>query len=120
MLLQIDTRQIPPDITVMVLGGKIAMGRESQRIEMAVQEMLRLNQKKLILDITGVEHVDSTGIGILAYCFGTLTRAGGALRVVGAGGKVLHLLQITRLTSVLPLAASIEEACQSMSGQPAG
>jgi anti-sigma B factor antagonist len=115
MSLEIETKHIEPDITLLTLVGKISMGRESQRIETLVQDLLRQNQRKLIFDISGVDHMDSTGIGAMAYCFGTLNRSGGELRVAGASGKVLHLLQITRLDSVLPMCASVEVACQSLS-----
>lgn len=120
MLLQIDTRRIEPDITVLTLTGKITMGRECQKVEQSVQELLKQNAKKLILDITAVDHIDSTGIGILAYGFGAITRSGGVLKVVGAGGKVLHVLQITRLTSVLPLCDSVDAACKSFAAAAAG
>ncbi len=120
MLLQIDTRRIEPDITVMVLTGKITMGRECQKVELAVQDLLRRNEKKLILDISAVDHIDSTGIGILAYTYGTMSRAGGVVRVVGAAGKVLHVLQITQLNRVLPMAASVDDARQSIAASPAG
>jgi anti-sigma B factor antagonist len=118
MLLQIETRRIAPDITLLELTGKIALGRESQRIETLVQDLLRQNERKLIFDLSRVDHMDSTGIGILAYCFGTTNRCGGELRVAGAAGKVLHLLQITHLDSVLPLFSSVEAACASLGVQP--
>ena len=111
MLLQIETRRIEPDITVVEMSGKIALGRDSQRIEALVQDLLRQNEKKVIFDISHVDHMDSTGIGAMAYCFGTLNRCGGELRLAGACGKVLHLLQITRLDHVLPLYTTVEAAC---------
>ena len=106
MLLQIEIRRMEPDITVLELTGKISLGRESQRIETIVQDLLRQNERKIILDISRVDHLDSTGIGILAYCYGTVNRSNGELRIAGASGKVLHLLQITRLDGVLPLCAT--------------
>ena len=45
MLLQIDTRRIEPDITVLTLTGKITMGRECQKVEQTVQELLKQNAK---------------------------------------------------------------------------
>jgi len=114
MLLQIETKRIAPDVTLLELAGKIALGRESQKIEALVQDLLRQNEKKIIFDISRVDHIDSTGIGVMAYCFGTLNRCGGELRLAGACGKVLHLLQITHLDKVLPLCASVEDACQSL------
>ena len=72
MLLQIDTKRIEPDITILAVSGKIALGRESHKLETAVQDLLRQDHKKIILDLSAVDHMDSTGIGIIAYCFGTL------------------------------------------------
>src|ERR1700736_943019 len=118
MLLEIETRRIAPDVTVLEMVGKIALGRESQRVETLVQDLLRQNEKRLIFDLSRVTHMDSTGIGVMAYCFGTLNRCGGELRVAGATGKVLHLLQITRLDSILPLYPSVDAACASLGVAP--
>ena len=120
MLLQIEVRHIEPDITLLELAGKISLGRESQKIEAMVQDLLRQEEKKIILDISRVDHLDSTGIGILAYCYGTVNRSNGELRIAGASGKVLHLLQITRLDSVLPLYHSVEAAVSSLAVKPPG
>ena len=114
MVLQIESKRIAPDITLLEFAGKIALGRESQRIEALVQDLLRQNEKKLVFDISRVDHMDSTGIGVMAYCFGTLNRCGGELRLAGASGKVLHLLQITHLDNVLPLYTTVEAACASL------
>ena len=97
--------------------GKISLGRESQKIETLVQDLLRQNEKKLVFDMTRVDHMDSTGIGIMAYCFGTLNPCGGELRLAGATGKVLHLLQITHLDKVLPLYDSVGAACASLGAE---
>jgi anti-sigma B factor antagonist len=114
MLLEIETKRIAPDITVLEFAGKIALGRESKRVETLVQDLLRQNEKKIIFDISRVDHMDSTGIGVMAYCFGTLNRCGGQLRLAGACGKVLHLFQITHLDNILPLYPSVEAARQSL------
>jgi|GEM_PF-960475 len=118
MLLDIETKRIAPDITLLELAGKISLGRESQKIETVVQDLLRQNERKLIFDLARVDHMDSTGIGVMAYCFGTLNRCGGEFRIAGAHGKVLHLLQITHLDKVLPLCTTVEAACTSMGARP--
>lgn len=120
MLLQMETRRIESGIVVLELTGKISLGRESQRIETVVQDLLRQDEKKIVLDISRVDHMDSTGIGILAYCYGTINRSGGDLRIAGASGKVLHLLQITRLDGVLPLSNTVEAACASLGTEAPG
>ena len=110
MVLQIETRKLDPDITVLALTGKVTMGRESQRIEPLVNDLLRQDQKKIIFDVSGVDYMDSTGIGIIAYCSATVAQAGGKLHLAGAGGKVEHLLNATRLANIISCHATVEAA----------
>ncbi len=111
MVLQIETRKLDPDITVLAFTGKVTMGRESQRIESLITDLLRQDQKKIIFDLSGVDYMDSTGIGIIAYCSATVAQAGGKLHLaVGAGGKVEHLLNATRLANIISCHPSVEAA----------
>ncbi|MBI3696483.1 MAG: STAS domain-containing protein [Acidobacteria bacterium] len=112
MLLQIDTKQIEPDVTVLTFSGKITLGRESQRIEMLVKELLQQNRKKLVFDLAGVTYIDSTGLGIITFCSATAQAGGGALRVAGASGIAEKLFQMTRLDKIIPLYPSVDQACQ--------
>jgi len=112
MLLQIDTKRIEPDMMLVSFTGKIALGRESQRIETLIGDLQEQKERKFIFDISHVDHVDSTGIGILAFCYGTVARCGGKLRIAGAHGKVLHIFQVTKLDSIMPLYETVEEAAR--------
>src|SRR5579862_998999 len=67
MLLQIDKKLIEPDITVLEFTGKISLGRESQRIETMVNELLAQKVSKLIFDLSKVDYIDSAGLGIMTY-----------------------------------------------------
>jgi len=114
MLLQIDSRRIEPDILVVSFTGKITVGRESQRIETMVQDLLRRNEKKLIFDLMGVDYIDSAGLGMLTFSASTVREAGGAIGLVCGAGKVDQLIKITRLNSILPFFSTVEAACQSL------
>jgi anti-anti-sigma factor len=112
MLLQIETKQVQPDITVLTFTGKITLGRESQRVEMLVNDLLSKNQKKLVFDLTGVGYIDSTGLGIVTLCSATVAEAGGALRVAGASGLADRLFKATKLDQILSFYPNVEAACQ--------
>ncbi|HEY3835408.1 MAG TPA: STAS domain-containing protein [Bryobacteraceae bacterium] len=112
MVLKIEKRQLENGVTVLELAGRIAIGRESGRIEPEVVSAVSEGAKIVILDLTGVIHIDSTGIGIMAYCFGKATQAGAELRVVGARDSVLNLFQVTRLVRVVPFFPDLDSALQ--------
>jgi anti-sigma B factor antagonist len=112
MVLKIDKRQLENGVTVIDLAGRVAIGRESGKIEPEVVVALQSGAKIVILDLTGVIHIDSTGIGIMAYCFGKATQAGAELRISGARDSVLNLFQVTRLVRVVPFFPDLDSAIQ--------
>ena len=95
-MLEIQSKQMQPDIIVLELTGRITLGRQCKQLEWAVDNLVGEGQKKVILDFSGVTSLDSTGIGIIVMCAGKLKQAGGKLRVCAQG----HVEEVLRLTSV--------------------
>src|SRR5436309_4499556 len=102
MPLEIQTKRIEPDIVVLEFTGRIMMGEESQAVEKLVDDQLRQDERKIIIDLSGVDYIDSTGLGVIAHCFSAATRARGRLVVAGASGQVRHGLRTTKLDDILP------------------
>ncbi len=112
MLLKIERKHIEPDIVVLKLGGRFALGRESQRVQWQLEELLRQDAKKVILDLSGLEQIDSMGVGVIVFCSGKLKQSGGELRVAGAQGIVEQVLKLTKvhdLVGFYPTAAAAAE-----------
>lgn len=112
MLLQIETHDVAPDITVLRFSGKITIGRESARIEMLVKDLIAQSKKKVVFDLTGVDYIDSTGLGIVTFCSASIAEAGGALRVA-AHGLPEKLFQVTKLDKIIRFFPTAAEACQN-------
>jgi len=116
MALLVKTRRIEPDIVVVEFSGRLTMAEaESCGIEKRLNKLVRENKEKLIFDLTGVERMDSAGLGILIYCFPAVKRAGGRLRLVDAGGAVHKEFEATRLNRVFRLYPTVEAACKGFS-----
>jgi anti-anti-sigma factor len=110
MLLQIEERRIEPDITVIELAGRLALGRESQRIEQLVDELTKRGVLKVVLDMSKVEYIDSAGIGLVALAAGKLREAGGRVIVAAPEGKVRSLLHMTQMDSIVTICPTPAEA----------
>ncbi|HXX14032.1 MAG TPA: STAS domain-containing protein [Candidatus Eremiobacteraceae bacterium] len=110
MILDIEHKKIEPDIFVMEMHGRITMGSDSQKIEWGVAQLLNESQKKVIFDLTDVSYVDSSGVGILMMCHAKLTKAGGALHLVGVQGFVEEALAITSVNKIVPLYSTTAQA----------
>ena len=110
MLLQIEEKRIDPDLTVVELVGKLALGRESQRIEIIVDELLKSGRVRVILDMTGVDYIDSAGIGLIALASGRIKEAGGKMVIVAPEGRVLSLLKMTQVSLIVTVSSTVAEA----------
>jgi anti-sigma B factor antagonist len=114
MLLNIVERKVEPDITVVELSGRLALGRESQRIETLIEELSRKGSAKVVLDLAGVEYIDSAGIGMLALISGKLKEAGGSMALVASEGRVLQLLKLTQMSAILKVSPTVDAAAAAL------
>jgi anti-anti-sigma regulatory factor len=76
VILTVERKQIPPDISVLEMHGRIILGNSSREVELKLAQLLSDQAKKIIFDLGGVTILDSTGIGILVVCQGNVTKAG--------------------------------------------
>ncbi len=109
-MLEIQTKHLQPDIVVLEILGRITIGRDCQHLEWAIESLLRENKKKVIFDLTGVSHIDSTGIGIIVMSAGRLKDAGGELRVAGAAEHVEQVLKMTNIDKIVVLNQTVVDA----------
>ena len=116
MSLQFQTSKMEPGITVVQLSGSILLWPEGQ-IDV-ITDLLKQNERKFIVDLSGVEHMDSSGAELMFECFNTVKKAGGELRFANAKPRVARLFQITRLDTVLPIFPTMAAACESFGAPP--
>jgi anti-anti-sigma factor len=109
-MLDIKKELREPGIAVLHLSGRIAMGRPCQDVEAQVDELLRQETLNIILDLTDVQRVDSTGFGTIVTCSQKVKKAGGTLRIVGASGMVEEIAQSSQLPRIIPFHSGLEEA----------
>ncbi len=102
MQLQVSTVSQPNGVAVVKVVGTLALGRESQRVEATVQDLIAHGTNRIVMDLGGVEQMDSTGVGIVTYCYGQVKEAGGKFRVAEAKGKIREGFRITSVDALVP------------------
>jgi anti-sigma B factor antagonist len=112
-MLEIQSKHREPDIMVVEIAGRITMGRECKHLEWTTDNLVREKHKKIIFDLAGVTHIDSTGIGIIVMSAGQLKEAGGRLRLACAHGHVGEVLKMTNVDKVVELHPTIDAAAAS-------
>jgi anti-sigma B factor antagonist len=88
------------DVTVLDMDGKITIGEGSVALRGAVRRLIEEGKKKILLNLSNVGYVDSSGIGELVSSYTTVNREGGQLKLLNLTQKIQDLLAITKLLTV--------------------
>jgi anti-anti-sigma factor len=114
-MLEIQTKHLPPDIVVLEIKGRITIGRECKQLEWATDTLVReRNEKKIIFDLSGVTHLDSTGVGIIVMSAGIVKQAGGELRLAGANKHIDSVLKVTSMDKLVSWDATVTDAAVAL------
>jgi len=79
----------------------------------AIQQLLAQGHLSIVLNLTELEYLDSSGIGELARNYLAVVKKGGAMKVVGLAPKVEEILKVTQLYQVFPEFPDEESAVES-------
>jgi anti-sigma B factor antagonist len=111
MQLKLTTRTVQ-DILVVNCDGRIVFGEESAELRDKVKALIAQN-KRIILNLSGVTYIDSGGLGTLVSLYTTAHNAGGAIKLTNLTQRVGDLLQVTKLLTIFEVYDTEEEAIQS-------
>lgn len=78
-----------------------------------VQRLLREGHQHIILNLSGLQYLDSSGIGELARTYVMVLKGGGEMKFVGVSRNVEDVLKVTKLYQVFPEFPDVEAALQS-------
>jgi anti-sigma B factor antagonist len=113
MILEVQKKQATPEIAILELRGRLLMGNDSRQVEWSVADLLKEGLKKVVMDLRGLDAIDSTGVGILVMCNAKLQKGGGMMRIVSTDGIVESTLQMTHVDRIVKFYPSVEEASEN-------
>jgi anti-sigma B factor antagonist len=119
MMLETEVFDIDPDITVISCAGRFTLGSQLRLTESMINTLIQKGSRKLVVDLTHTEIVDSAGLGVLMHVYGEMEQLGGALRVAGANDRVSNLFQITHTNGILALDPDLMTSVKKMQEPPA-
>lgn len=88
-------------VTLVDVSGRLT-SFEGPAFREAIHRLLREGNHNIILNLTGLDYLDSSGIGELVGNYLSVVKKGGAMKVVGLAPKVEEILKITQLYRVFP------------------
>ena len=102
MSMKATNRQVE-GVTVVDMSGRITLGEGSVVLRDTIRDLVGKGQKKILLNLSDVTYIDSSGIGELVSAFTAVRREGGELKLLNLTKKVHDLLQITKLYTVFDI-----------------
>jgi anti-sigma B factor antagonist len=111
MRFSVTTRQ-RGSVTVVDIKGTVAYHGADALHEM-FRELLQKGQKKILLNLSEVTQLDSSGIGELARCFAMVKSARGEFKMMQLNKQVQRLLEVTNLCAIFEDFADEQSALHS-------
>jgi anti-sigma B factor antagonist len=100
-------------VAILEPKGKIMGGPDATLLHDQLHEFIKQGKLKVIIDLAGVDWMNSTGLGILISGLTTLRNNKGELKLANVTDKIQSLLTITKLVTVFESHDSVAEAVQS-------
>jgi anti-sigma B factor antagonist len=100
-------------ITILDLKGRLIVGEAVTVLREKVRELAASGSTNVILNLEGVDYIDSTGLGTLVICFTSLQKAGGALKILHLSKRNIELLVLTKLSTVFEVFNDEQDAVNS-------
>jgi anti-sigma B factor antagonist len=98
--LRISEKEIE-GIDVLECKGRFTFGDEDLQFRKEIDQLLERGQVKVILDLGGVDEIDTTGLGSILFFMLKLRKAGGRLALANLKPKHLQAVVLMKLDTVL-------------------
>jgi len=91
------------EIKILELDGRLVLGGENKSFREQIKTLVQAGNKKIILNLTNLNYIDSSGIATLVASCHTARSKGAKLKLAHVGPKVREVLTMTKLTPVFDI-----------------
>ncbi len=111
--MNIETRE-SSGVTVLSPEGRMALGGGDLALRKAINGALEGGSSTILLNLSGLTYVDSSGLGEIADSYKNVTAAGGILALCEAQSTLRTLLKVTGLDKVIKIFDSEPAALEEL------
>jgi anti-sigma B factor antagonist len=100
-------------IAILDLKGRITVGPEATALRDRIAQLNAAGNRNVVLNLSHVDYIDSTGLGALVICVTTLRKNGGNMKLVNLNRRNIELLVMTKLATVFEILGDEQDAVNS-------
>ena len=106
-------RKAEGDVMVLYISGKIMGGPDHEMFHSEIKTLIKEGYIDVLLNMSKVNWINSTGLGVLVSAYHTLKKNGGQLKICEVSERIDNILNVTQLKLVFETFESCEEALGS-------
>lgn len=111
----VEKRRIGQE-TLLVVEGVIKLGESAQLFVRTLERVLEEEAGGVLIDLAGINTIDSTGIGELVGYLGRFHAVERQLVLVRPSERIRRLLEVAQLDSLFPIHDDLESALAAARG----
>ena len=101
------------DVTIVDFKGRLAVGVSDTLLPRVIDEILGDGSKKILLNLSDMDYIDSNGLGELVQAYRESQRRGASLRLLKPQERVTRTLRLTNLLPIFSVYDTEEEALKA-------
>jgi anti-sigma B factor antagonist len=106
--LRLNTRTVD-GVLVVDCSGRIVLGEESAVLRDTVKQLI-MQHKHVVLNLGGVNYIDSSGLGTLVSLYTSAKNSGSMIKLANLTQRVGDLLQVTKLLTIFEVYDNEQDA----------
>src|SRR5579884_1796123 len=110
MSLETSTERLADRAAIITISGSLTARSPLRSLDTEVKSAMFQGIIHLVLDVSGVDYVDSAGLGLLMHIYNDLHQKGGSLRLCGVQARLRKILETTHTDTLLAVDGSREES----------
>lgn len=100
-------------VTVLHLSGQLTLGEGTSNFRKLIRETLEQGKKNIVLKMSDVYYIDSSGLGELVTAYTAVAKQGGKLKLLKLTQRVQDLVQLTKVYRILEVFSDEDAALNS-------
>lgn len=110
--MNVDLRKVD-DVVIVDFDGSLTLGTGDELLGQVIDQLLAEDYRKILLDLTDVDFIDSSGLGELVQSLKVSRRFGASLRLLKPQDRVRRTLNLTKILPMFPIHETEAEALES-------
>jgi len=100
------------ELDILKLEGRLDAA-SAKEIKSKINQLGKDNRIKIVMDLSEINFIDSTGLGCMVSCLRTVSKKGGDIKIAGLQAQVRAIFELTRLHRIFQIFDDTETAFRS-------